>query len=73
MDEKKDEKIKRIRNLKKMLDAPKFVGSATDVVPFAWQHPLLETPAKKVSKVYRTMTESERARSRLPVPGEEKR
>lgn len=69
----KNEKIKKIRSLKRMLDAPKYVGDAADVVPFAWAHPLIETPAKKVSKVYRSMTEADRLRAAsLPARSEQK-
>lgn len=66
-----NEKIKRIRTLKKKLDAPKYVGATGDIVPFAWRHPLLELPSDKASKVYKTLVEGERARSN-PSHGETK-
>lgn len=67
--EKRVEKIKRIRSLKNKLDAPKFVGDSEDVVPFAWRHALVELPPKTQSKVYRKMREGELSRN-LPVHAE---
>ena len=58
MDEQKSEKLKRIRTLKKMLDAPKFVEDASDVVPFAWAHPPVALTDRRMSKTYRSLLEN---------------
>lgn len=58
----KDALKERVRNMKKTLDAPKYIGSVQDLVPFSWRHPLvlLETD-KKMTKVYKSMVSLEKS------------
>lgn len=51
---------------KKLVDAPKWVGSEIDLIPFAWRHPLVEV--KKPSKYYKAVIRSEKSGDMLPVP-----
>lgn len=57
-------KMERIKNLKRIVDSPKFIDGG-DLVPFAWTHPLVMTNSKKISKVLKTITEQEKERSLL--------
>lgn len=52
---------------KKLVDEPKWVGRADDLVPFVWLHPLVDVP--KPSKYYRTSVRTAKnAELNLPVP-----
>lgn len=66
--EKTVEKTKeRIKTLKRIVDEPKWVGSADELVPFAWRKPLVDVV--RPTKYYRTAVREARERSMLlPVP-----
>ncbi len=60
---------KRIAAMRKIVEEPKWVGNADDLVPFAWRFPLSDVG--KPSKFYRNAVRAERNRAMmLPVPGE---
>ena len=59
---------KRIGSLRKIVEEPKWVGSADELVPFAWRNPLC-TDIEKPTKLYRAAAGVPRERSLfLPVP-----
>lgn len=57
----------RISGLRRIVDAPKWVGDADELVPFAWRQPLVEVA--KPSRLYKlTMREARERALLLPVP-----
>lgn len=60
---------KRIGSLRKIVEEPKWVGSADELVPFAWRNPL-STDIEKPTKVYRAAAgvSPDRRSLLLPVP-----
>lgn len=58
----KDALKERVRTMKRSLDAPRFIGSEEDLIPFSWRHPLvlLETD-RKMTKVYKNMVSLEKS------------
>lgn len=60
---------KRIGSLRKIVEEPKWVGSADELIPFAWRFPL-DRKLEKPSKVYRASVVGEKSRRALwlPVP-----
>ena len=69
--EEKDniERIKaRLNSLRKIVEEPKWVGSAEELVPFAWRMPLLSN-IERPTKVYRAAVRANSDRtSFLPAP-----
>ncbi len=60
----------RLNNLKKIVEEPKWVGSADELVPFAWRHPLI-AEIEHPTKFYRAAVRSDKNRSEfLPAPRE---
>ncbi len=58
---------KRLNDLKRIVDEPKWVGGADELIPFVWRHPLVDVP--KPSKYYRTSVRPDKSRAMLlPVP-----
>ncbi len=66
-EEKKDAEFikKKLGELRKIVDAPKWVGSADELIPFAWRHPLVDVP--RPTKIYRAVVKDSRE-ALLPVP-----
>lgn len=53
--------------VRQIVSQPKWVGSAEELIPFSWQHPLVDVV--KPSKYYRNAMKEERSRAMLlPVP-----
>lgn len=67
-----EELKKRLNSLRKVVEEPKWVGGADDLIPFAWAHPLIEVP--RPSKYYRQTMRADKNRALLlPVPHEKQR
>lgn len=54
--------------LRRIVDEPKWVGGADELVPFAWRNPLVEV--SRPSKYYKAALKAERGAFLLPVPKE---
>ncbi len=59
----------RLNNLKKIVEEPKWVGSADELIPFAWRNPLVDVA--RPTKYYRSVVRTDKNRKLLlPVPRE---
>lgn len=56
------DKKRRIRELRKIVDAPKFVGDSEDVLPYAWKNPP-QYDGLKCSKAVQQLRQEEYART----------
>lgn len=56
------DKKRRIRELRKLVDAPRFVGDSEDVLPYAWRTPPVYEGHKR-SKVMQELAQQEYART----------
>lgn len=58
----KDALKERVRNMKKTLDAPKYIGSEEELVPFSWRYPLVMLESeRKMNKVYKNIVTLEKS------------
>lgn len=63
------EKLKtRLNDLKQIVEEPKWVGSADELIPFGWRFPLMPDIAKP-TKFYKATVKLDR-RDFLPTPGD---
>lgn len=63
------EKLKtRLNDLRHIVEEPKWVGSADELIPFGWRFPLMPDIAKP-TKFYKATVKPDR-RDLLPTPGE---
>lgn len=63
-----DRPVRRVTTLRRIVENPKWVGGADELVPFAWRNPLVEV--SRPSKYYKATLKAERAAYLLPVPKE---
>ena len=61
-------RIKKIEALKKNAIQNRIVGTAEDMIPFAWRNPVIIEDKRKISKVLKTMQEAESQRALSSVP-----
>ncbi|MDE7464063.1 MAG: hypothetical protein K2M48_03445, partial [Clostridiales bacterium] len=67
LEKKNVDELKKKFEQGKLVETPKWVGSADDLIPFVWRHPLIDVP--KPSKYYRTSVRTAKNMElNLPVP-----
>ncbi len=58
-------------SFRRSMYSSKMIGSAEDLIPFAWRQPLKLSDKKKMSKMFKTLTQEQVAREMLmPVKQE---
>ncbi len=62
------EPVRQATAIRRIVEEPKWVGGADELVPFAWRNPLVEVA--RPSKYYKAALKAERSAVMLPAPRE---